>query len=74
MKKNIINTCIAATLLVLSTASAQAASISLSPTNATITIGEIVTFEMFAGAADVCGILAGGPDDCAATPSAAGCS
>ena len=65
MDKKILNTCIAATLLGLASVSAQAATITLSPTNYTnfnVNIGETVSFDMIADAADVGGILAGGLD------------
>ena len=62
MKTNILNTCIAATLLGLASVSAQAATISLMPTSANINIGETATFDMYLDAADVGGILAGGLD------------
>jgi hypothetical protein len=62
MKNTITKTFIAATLLGLSSASAQAASIWLEPTDSSINIGESLTINMFADAADVGGLLAGGLD------------
>ena len=62
MDKKILNTCIAATLLGLASVSAQAATISLMPTSANISIGGTATFNMYLDAADVDGVLGGGLD------------
>ena len=62
MKTNIINTCIAATLLGLSSVSAQAATIWLTPTTQTIGLNDVAILEMHADASDVGGFLAGGLD------------
>jgi hypothetical protein len=62
MNKKILNNCLAATLLGLASVSAQAATISLTPSFADIKVGDAVVFDMFADAADVGGILAGGLD------------
>ena len=62
MKNKIINTCIAATLLGLTSVSAQAASIWLTPTTQTIGLTGVATLEMYADASDVGGFLAGGLD------------
>ena len=62
MKTNIINTCIAATLLGLSSVSAQAASIWLEPATQTINVGDPAPLSLWADASDVGGFLAGGLD------------
>jgi hypothetical protein len=63
MKKQILNSSIAAALLGLVSVNALATTISLTPTSSTnIGIGGVVTFDMYTDAADVGGILAGGLD------------
>jgi len=63
MKKQILNSCIAAALLGLVSVNSQAATISLSPTSSTnIMTGDAVSFNIFVDAVDVGGILAGGLD------------
>ena len=62
MNKKFLNSCLAATLLGLASVSAQAATISLSPTFADIQVGDTVVFDMTLDAADVGGVLAGGLD------------
>lgn len=62
MNKKIINTCIAATLLGLSSVSAQAASIWLEPATQDINLGGVASLTLWADASDVGGLLAGGLD------------
>ena len=62
MKNKIINTCIAATLLGLSSVSAQAASIWLEPDSQNVSLGGVASLTLWADASDVGGFLAGGLD------------
>ena len=62
MKNKIINTCIAATLLGLSSVSAQAASIWLEPDSQIVSLGGVASLTLWADASDVGGFLAGGLD------------
>ena len=61
MKTNIINTCIAATLLGLASVSAQAASIWLEPVSQDTTVGGVATLSLWADGEGVA-FLAGGLD------------